>query len=561
MPGFWITGQSETSDVLLDTLCLGDEVCRSRTANHPRYRLPPNAAKNRVRKGTQRAARAALAQALERTEAVLERVPTEPLSVPRQDAHDDLRRHVDSESHQAIGRQSGHQETRLSAHSQALLRHGAARSRSGSADDQQTVGPRQLRHNDGLSALSPGASGLGTQSAGLAAREATAHLSTSGRESTPQSSGTFELGSTAFDPEEIEASRVFCPTTRKQAETDDQTSSQSQQVGLSVHDILCRGIADYVQHYRDGEASFQVQSVLAKINLCRTSALGERWYECDDCGELTKLYNSCGDRHCPGCSGSKRANWSDKVSQLLLPAVDYYQVIFTLPSVQDGSWKAAAPPPVDAELAKRMPEKYLVDAINLRRRFRKFAIAALRKLRDAGELRYGGSLAYLADESAWSSLVAELEEVEWVSHIEAPQGESSDPQHVVRYLTRYLTGGPIGNSRIISADDAKVTFMARTGEKVGGERKQEPYTLQLREFVRRWCLHIQPQQLTKTRFFGGWSPSKHAKYRQRCEAALKAAGLWHEPATMQPVASKSAATRADEPQMCSHCGSDQLRLV
>ena len=131
MPGFWITGQSETSDVLLDTLCLGDEVCRSRTANHPRYRLPPNAAKNRVRKGTQRAARAALAQALERTEAVLERVPTEPLSVPRQDAHDDLRRHVDSESHQAIGRQSGHQETRLSAHSQAFLRHGAARSRSG----------------------------------------------------------------------------------------------------------------------------------------------------------------------------------------------------------------------------------------------------------------------------------------------------------------------------------------------------------------------------------------------------------------------------------------------
>ena len=367
--------------------------------------------------------------------------------------------------------------------------------------------------------------------------------------------------------------------------------------------------------------------MLAKINLCRTSALGERWYECDDCGELTKLYNSCGDRHCPGCSGSKRANWSDKASQLLLPAVDYYQVIFTLPSilselalanrrvmadllnhsawkalnrsvrteqgyvpaalmvlhtwnqkleahwhvhalvpgggpsVQDGSWKAAAPPPVDAELAKRMPEKYLVDAINLRRRFRKFAIAALRKLRDAGELRYGGSLAYLADESAWSSLVAELEEVEWVSHIEAPQGESSDPQHVVRYLTRYLTGGPIGNSRIISADDAKVTFMARTGEKVGGERKQEPYTLQLREFVRRWCLHIQPQQLTKTRFFGGWSPSKHAKYRQRCEAALKAAGLWHEPATMQPVASKSAATRTDKPQTCSHCGSDRLRLV
>lgn len=381
-------------------------------------------------------------------------------------------------------------------------------------------------------------------------------------------------------------------------------------------------MADYVNHYRDGEACFQVQSVLAKINLCRTSALGGRWYECDDCGEQTKLYNSCGDRHCPACTGSKRADWSDQVSKLLLPAVDYYQVIFTLPeilstlalanrrvmadllsqsawkaldksvrieqgyepaalmvlhtwnqklephwhvhalvpgggpSLRDGSWKTAASPPVGEELGKRMPEKYLVDAINLRRRFRKFAIRKLKKLRDAGELRYGGSLAYLADEPAWETLLEELETVEWVSHIEAPRGQASDPMHVVRYLTRYLTGGPIGNSRLLSADDDTVTFMARTGEKVGGERVQEPYTLPRLEFVRRWCTHIQPQQLTKTRFYGGWSTSKSTRYLERCEAGLRAAKLWREPATTEPKPSKDS-----EPLACSHCGSDRLRLV
>lgn len=74
-----------------------------------------------------------------------------------------------------------------------------------------------------------------------------------------------------------------------------------------------------------------VQSVLAKISLCRTSTLGGRWYQCNDFGETTKLYNSCGDRHCPGCSGSKRADFNERARKLITPDVDHYQVIFTLP--------------------------------------------------------------------------------------------------------------------------------------------------------------------------------------------------------------------------------------
>ncbi|MEL7335715.1 MAG: transposase zinc-binding domain-containing protein, partial [Planctomycetota bacterium] len=71
-----------------------------------------------------------------------------------------------------------------------------------------------------------------------------------------------------------------------------------------------------------------VQSVLAKINLCRTRALGGRWFQCDDCGETTKLFNSCGDRHCPGCSGAKRADFNEKASQLITPGADHFQVVF-----------------------------------------------------------------------------------------------------------------------------------------------------------------------------------------------------------------------------------------
>ena len=75
----------------------------------------------------------------------------------------------------------------------------------------------------------------------------------------------------------------------------------------------------------------QVQSVLAKLALCRTAALGGRTWECPQCQHRCQLYNSCTDRHCPQCSGAKRADWLDKTAGLLLPGVDYFQVVFTLP--------------------------------------------------------------------------------------------------------------------------------------------------------------------------------------------------------------------------------------
>ena len=59
--------------------------------------------------------------------------------------------------------------------------------------------------------------------------------------------------------------------------------------------------------------------------------MGERWYQCDGCEQLSVVYNSCGDRHCPQCRGAKRSQWTDRASQLLLEDVDYYQVVFTLP--------------------------------------------------------------------------------------------------------------------------------------------------------------------------------------------------------------------------------------
>lgn len=75
----------------------------------------------------------------------------------------------------------------------------------------------------------------------------------------------------------------------------------------------------------------QVRSVLSKILLCRTPTLKGHIYECPECHSRCNVYNSCTDRHCPLCQGARRATWLDKTRTLLLPGVNYFQVVFTLP--------------------------------------------------------------------------------------------------------------------------------------------------------------------------------------------------------------------------------------
>ena len=75
----------------------------------------------------------------------------------------------------------------------------------------------------------------------------------------------------------------------------------------------------------------QVESTLARIDFCRTAPLGGRTFTCKTCESQVSMYNSCGDRHCPQCSGARHSNWLDKAAKLLLPDITYFQVVFTLP--------------------------------------------------------------------------------------------------------------------------------------------------------------------------------------------------------------------------------------
>ena len=117
-------------------------------------------------------------------------------------------------------------------------------------------------------------------------------------------------------------------------------------------------------------------------------------------------------------------------------------------------------------------------------------------------------------------MIEELQSANWVSYIEPPPREGPGPQSVLKYLARYLTGGPISESRIVAADEQEVTFLAREGTTPGGESKQIPLTLPTPEFTRRWSLHVLPKGYTKTRRYGGWSNPRRDEYLERCAKQL-----------------------------------------
>ena len=99
-------------------------------------------------------------------------------------------------------------------------------------------------------------------------------------------------------------------------------------------------------------------------------------------------------------------------------------------------------------------------------------------------------------------------------------GNYLTPEHVVKYLARYLTGGPISDRRLMSHEHGEVTFFARVGKKTGGDEKTEPIALPGVEFVRRWSLHILPKVYTKARRFGGYSNRHRQRYIAECRDLL-----------------------------------------
>lgn len=379
--------------------------------------------------------------------------------------------------------------------------------------------------------------------------------------------------------------------------------------------MLRRYAANFVKHHRPQSVP-QVQSTLARLELCRTVALGGHLYRCDACDIECRVNNSCGDRHCPQCAGAKRADWLDSTSQLLLPGITYFQVVFTIPDKLSSlalgnreemydllfraAWKTLKTVIADEQhfeaaaamvlhtwnqmleahahlhamvpgggpsligerrwIKSRRPNvkhcdgNYLCDSEELKSTFRENFLTGLRHLHAGGKLKLNGDWEFLQNKVAFDDWLKPLQSITWVAYIEPPPFENCPPEQMAKYLARYLTGGPISDRRIVSHEDGFVTFLARVGTKIGGSDEVEPIKLRGEEFVRRWCLHILPKGYTKSRRFGGYWNCRREKYLAECRTLLGESGLTASVAS-EPAASSLTppVTPEDKAPCCPNC--------
>ena len=185
----------------------------------------------------------------------------------------------------------------------------------------------------------------------------------------------------------------------------------------------------------------------------------------------------------------------------------------------------------------------------LSRLFRRLFLDELRAAFEAGELRFFGELAGLAEPTAFARHLNSLRQVEWVVYAKPPFG---GPKQVLAYLSRYTHRVAIANSRLVSLTDTAVAFRCKDYRHHG---KAKLMTLTAYEFMRRFLLHTLPDGFHRIRHYGFLANSHRAGKLALCRKLLDAPTA--EPSTEQA----QTAPPLHSPEPCPCCGGVMLRLA
>jgi len=344
-----------------------------------------------------------------------------------------------------------------------------------------------------------------------------------------------------------------------------------------------------------GHVSLDQLKVMSAIESCRTAALGGHVARCEKCSHTQIAYNSCRNRHCPKCQGAAAKEWLAEREAELLP-VPYFHVVFTLPGqIADIAYQnkdviygllfkasaetlttiAADPKHLGARIGvlsvlhtwgsalTHHPHVHMIvpgggislDGTKwvscrpgfflpvrvLSRLFRRLFLEKLAAAHAAGELRFFGNHAPLADAQAFDAYLAPLSNSEWVVYSKRPFG---GPEEVLRYLARYTHRVAISNRRLIACDEKGVTFQWKD-YRIEGPERYKVMTLATDEFIRRFLMHVLPAGFHRIRYYGLLASGK------RAENVVRARELLVLP--LLPIeASKAATAKPDEPQAPEH---------
>ena len=320
---------------------------------------------------------------------------------------------------------------------------------------------------------------------------------------------------------------------------------------LEIADIFRRhGAAWRAAHA--GHVSLGQLKVMSAIETCRTAALGGHIEACEGCGQTRVAYNSCRNRHCPKCQGAAAREWLAAREADLLP-VDYFHVVFTVPAeisdiaftnkaaVYDLLFRAASetmltiaadPRHLGARIGitavlhtwgsalTHHPHvhmivpgggisldgtrwvssrpAFLLPVHVLGKLFRRLFLTGLTALHAAGRLRFFGDRAGLNDPQAFERALAPSRTKKWIVYAKPPFG---GPEAVLAYLSRYTHRVAISNRRLISLDEAGVTFRYKDYRR-DGDARHRSMALSIDEFIRRFLVHVLPKGFHRIRHYG-----------------------------------------------------------
>ena len=320
---------------------------------------------------------------------------------------------------------------------------------------------------------------------------------------------------------------------------------------LEVADIFrtCGPAWRQAQH---GHLSVGQLKVMSAIEQCRSAALGGHVLRCNGCDHVEIAYNSCRNRHCPKCQAKAAERWLEARQTDLLP-VEYYHVVFTLPApISEIAYYnkaviyrllfevaadtlqtiAADPKHLGAEIGVTLvlhtwgsalthhphvhgivpggglsPDGerwvscrpgFFLSVRVLSRLFRRRFLEALGQAYQAGQLKFFGEHARLADATAFAQWLAPLSKCEWVVYAKRP---FAGPAAVLAYLSRYTHRVAISNRRLVALDERGVTFRWKD-YRISGRTRYKTMTLSPEEFMRRFLLHVLPGGFHRIRHYG-----------------------------------------------------------
>jgi hypothetical protein len=315
-------------------------------------------------------------------------------------------------------------------------------------------------------------------------------------------------------------------------------------------------------------------------------------------GELTI---SCRNRHCPKCQGAAARDWLAERQAELLP-VPYYHVVFTLPAplrdiayqnkavIYDLLFKAsvetvltiAADPKhlgvrigitavlhtwgstmihhphihmivpgggisLDGQRWVSSRPRFLLPVPVFSKLFQGLMLHKLVAAHKAGQLKFFGDRAALAERKAFAAYLAPLRKIKWHVYCKPPFG---GPEAVLAYLSRYTHRVAIANRRLVSVGENGVTFKYKD-YRIEGPGRYKTMTLAIDEFIRRFLIHVLPKGFHRIRHYGLLASGNRAASIARARELLAVPPRPTEP---EPAEAATLDEPRTLPKPCPCCG-------